>query len=66
MSLLHIAASNNDIHMIDFAAKVGAFPSVDLKNAEGWTPSHLASFLNNFDALNLLLELGSDICLKHD
>ena len=66
MGLLHIAASNNDIHMIDFATKLGAFPTVDVKNAEGWTPTHLACFLNNFDALNILIERGADISLKHN
>jgi ankyrin repeat protein len=36
---------------------------VNIKTQDGWTPAHLASFLNNFDALNLLLENGADLTL---
>lgn len=36
-----------------------------MTNSEGWTPAHFASFLNNFDALNLLLCNGADLCAKH-
>lgn len=39
---------------------------VDIRNKEGWTPAHLAGFLNNFDALNLLMEHGADICATHN
>ena len=65
MGALHIAASNNDIHTIDYLTKLQVFPTVDIQNEEGWTPAHLAGFLNNFDSLNLLIERGSDICIKH-
>ena len=37
----------------------------NLKNKEGWTPAHFAGFLNNFDAMNLLLEHGADLSSKN-
>jgi ankyrin repeat protein len=33
---------------------------------KGWTPAHLASFLGNFDALNLLIEYGANLHIKHN
>jgi len=35
-------------------------------NKEGWTPAHLAGFLNNYDSLNLLIEYGADLCAKRE
>lgn len=32
-----------------------------MKNNDGWTPAHLAGFLNNFDSMNLLIENGANI-----
>lgn len=65
---LHIAASTNDIHLMDFIFK--NLPSkkemVNRKNSEGWIPAHMAAFLNNFDSLNLLIENGADIMQKND
>lgn len=34
---------------------------VNKKNNEGWSAVHLASFLNNFDSLNYLLENGGQL-----
>lgn len=59
MTALHMAASNNDIHLMDLILKIESEPNV--KNTEGWTPAHLASFLNNFDALNLLMDNGASL-----
>ena len=73
MSVIHIAASNNDIQMLDFFLESTTNPEndeqcplVDIRNNENWTPAHFASFLNNFDALNLLLQYGADLCAKHN
>lgn len=35
-----------------------------MQNTDGWTPSHLASFLGNMDSLNLLTEHGADLAGK--
>jgi hypothetical protein len=37
----------------------------NLTNNEGWTPAHFAGFLNNFDALNLLIENGAELNIKN-
>ena len=62
---MHVAASNNDIHLIDYALQVDN-SNIDVPNKEGWTPAHFAGFLDNFDALNLLIENGSDITKKNN
>lgn len=59
-----MAASNNDLHLIDLILQIEN--NANIKNSEGWTPAHFASFLNNFDALNLLMENGADLTIKHD
>ena len=65
---MHIAASTNDIHLMDFIFK--NLPNkkelVNRKNSDGWIPAHMAAFLNNFDSLNLLLENGADLLQKND
>ena len=66
LTALHIAASNNDIHLLDFLIDRDFKIDLDVKNEDGWTPSHLAGFLNNFDALNLLLEKGANISSKNN
>jgi ankyrin repeat protein len=72
MTVFHVSASNNDIHLLDYFLSLESqdtgspSPQVNIRNKEGWTPAHLAGFLNNFDALNLLMEHGADICAKHD
>ena len=58
---LHFAASNNDVHLLDFIVEHESFTEANVCNEEGWTPAHMAGFLNNFDALNLLLEHGADL-----
>ena len=59
-----MAASTNDIHTLDYALNLNQHTTVDMRNEEGWTPAHLAGYLNNFDSLNLLLENGADLQAK--
>ena len=63
MTALHMAATINDVHAVDFILNSVEDPNraVNIATNEGWTPSHFAGFLNNFDSLNLLLEHGSDL-----
>ena len=63
MTALHMAASINDVHVVDYIINYVEEPKrvVNVANDEGWTPSHFAGFLNNFDSLNLLLEAGADL-----
>jgi ankyrin repeat protein len=64
MSVLHLAAASNDIHLLDFfLTHLGddAWQSVNITNSEGWTPMHLACFFSNMDSVNLLLEHGGDL-----
>ena len=63
MTALHMAATINDVHVVDFILNSVEDPNraVNIATNEGWTPSHFAGFLNNFDSLNLLLEHGSDL-----
>ena len=63
MTALHMAATINDVHVVDFILNSVEDPkrAVNIATNEGWTPSHFAGFLNNFDSLNLLLEHGSDL-----
>ena len=63
---LHIAATTNDVHILDFILESVDDPKrvVNIKNKEGWTPAHFAGFFNNFDSLNLLLENGADLSMK--
>lgn len=57
----HMAASNNDIHMLDYFIQLNQHQTLEMQNIEGWTPAHMAGMLNNFDALNLLIENGVDL-----
>ena len=66
ITVLHIAAGNNDIHLLDYAIKIKSTKSIDLPNEEGWTPAHFAAFLGNMDSLNLLIEAGCDLSRKHN
>jgi len=66
ISLYHMAASNNDVHLLDYAISLKAHTSLNLKNDDGWTPAHMAGFLNNFDSLNLLLENGASLDEKNN
>jgi len=65
MTVLHLAAASNDIHLLDFLfthlGEDQAINKVNIKNSEGWTPMHLACFFSNMDTVNLLLEYGGDL-----
>lgn len=66
ITVLHMAASNNDIHTIDYLINLKDIDiNVNVRNSEGWTPAHMAGWLNNFDAVNLLLENGANIAQKN-
>ena len=66
ISVFHMAASNNDIHMLDYFIQLERHETIDITTKEGWTPAHLAGFLNNFDSLNLLLESGANLSARHN
>lgn len=67
LTAVHFAASNNDIHLLDYIFSNSANPKLiaNLKSKDGWTPAHLAGFLNNFDSLNLLIENGANLQLRN-
>ena len=64
---VHFAASNNDVHLLDYIITSVENPKFvsNLTNNEGWSPAHFAGFLNNFDALNLLIENGAELTAKN-
>jgi len=69
MTPIHFAAAQNDIHLIDFICEQlgdDAKSATNVRNNEGWTPTHLAAFLGNFDSMNLLLENGADLTKPND
>ena len=64
---MHIAAGTNDAPLIDFIIQSSSEKEqfVNKENTDGWTPVHMAAHLNNFDALNLLLEHGGNLLKKN-
>ena len=67
MTALHICATTNDVHVLDFIMSNIDNPerAANVKCNEGWTPAHFAGFFNNFDSLNLLLENGADMTVQN-
>lgn len=61
ITVFHMAASQNDIHTLDYCIGLNKHLTIDVKNEDGWTPAHMAAFLNNFDSMNLLIENGANI-----
>ena len=65
MTALHMAATNNDIHLMQYLVSNTYSKQrsdfVNQPNEEGWTPAHFAAFFNNFDGLNFLIENGADL-----
>ena len=61
MGPIHFAASNNDVHLLDYIIDTEGESIVAQENNEGWTPTDYACFLNNFDAVNLLMEKGANL-----
>lgn len=65
LTCLHIAATNNNIHILSYLLENKPTKSIDIENEEGWTPAHFAAFMNGYDSLNLLIEHGADLWYKH-
>lgn len=64
---IHIAASSRDPRSLDALLKhhqEKGFFDINSRNDDGWSAIHFASCLNNFDAVNLLLESGADLANK--
>ena len=58
-SLLHVACRNNDAVAIDLLVKHGAW-NLNPRDAEGFTPLHIAAIHGNMKAVEKLLDLGAD------
>lgn len=69
-TVLHIAAGNNQIHLLDYCLTKLSLPErrnfINMKNNDGLTPGHFAAGLENFDALSLLLENGADPTIESE
>ena len=60
----HICATLNSLKTLDFL--IPFEKDIDIINKEGWTPAHIASLMGHGDMLNLLIEHGAKILLKHN
>ena len=58
MTLLHLAAEDNDVDLADFLIKHGA--DVNARSDIDTTPLHLAAYSGNVDVLELLITKGAD------
>ena len=58
-SLLHVACRNNDAVAIDLLVKHGAW-NLNPRDAEGFTPLHIAAIHGNMQAVEKLVDLGAD------
>ncbi|CAI2374403.1 unnamed protein product [Moneuplotes crassus] len=65
LTCLHISATNNNVHILNYLLENRPTKSIDIENAEGWTPAHFAAFMNAYDSLNLLIEHGANLWHKH-
>lgn len=69
LTALHIAASTNDIQLLDFVLQNVQHHErqefINTKNLEGWSALHFAAFLNNFDSMSYLLDNGADLMQKN-
>lgn len=63
-----MSASTNDLQTLYYILKKSANVKdvINVKTKDGWTAAHLAGFMNNFDSLNLLIEMGANLHEKHD
>ena len=68
MTALHMAATINDVHVVDFILNSVEDPNraVNVATNEGWTPSHFAGFLNNFDSQQALHTLQHILLLERN
>lgn len=62
MSPLHIAATNEDIKMLNFLCVNGC--NVNQKNDVGLTPLHIAACKPNIELLKALIENGADMKIR--
>ena len=58
-SLFHVACRNNDIVAIDLLVKHGVW-NLNPRDAEGFTPLHIAAIHGNMQAVEKLVDLGAD------
>ena len=58
-SLLHVACRNNDAVAIDLLVKHGTW-NLNPRDAEGFTPLHIAAIHGNMQAVEKLVDLGAD------
>jgi len=66
MNIMHIAATQGDVKLLEYAIKNKTTATIDIPNEEGWTPTHLASFGGSMDCMNLLIENGADLFANHN
>ena len=59
-TLLHVASRNTNTEIIDLLVKNGAW-DVNARDAEGFTPLHMAAIHGNMQAVKKLLDLGADV-----
>ena len=59
-TLLHVASRNNSTEIIDLLVKNGAW-DVNARDAEGFTPLHMAAIHGNMQAVKKLVDLGADV-----
>ena len=58
-SLLHVASRNDDTVAIDLLVKHGVW-NLNPRDAEGFTPLHIAAIHGNMQAVEKLVDLGAD------
>lgn len=65
-TVLHMAASNNDIQLLDYTLS-SVFEDkkgfVNQQNNEGWSAAHFAAFMSNIDSMSFLVEHGANLLL---
>lgn len=57
------AAMNGDAKLVEKLIKED-HSLLDIHNADGWTPLHLAAYFGHEETANMLLSLGADIHIK--
>ena len=59
-SLLHLAATKNYTRLADYVC-TNSVPSLELRDKNGWTPLHTATYYNNVEMALFLVERGANI-----
>jgi ankyrin repeat protein len=65
MTLLHCAASNENVAVIKYIASKGQKSNVNAKDVEGSTPLHWAASNKNVEVAKYLVSLGADVKAKN-